>query len=112
MLATMVDQGQKIKKKQQKKHRLKCSKVIPPKTETLTKIKMIQNLIFLGLFLKIFFRAYNFSPHVPVDIIRAFFNPEFVAENFKANKTSQKDHPFYNTVSRKKPHSYYESELF
>ena len=73
---------------------------------------MIQNLIFLDLFLKIFLRAYNFSPHVPVDIIRVFFNPEFVAENLKANKTSQKDHPFYNTVSLKKAHSYYESELF
>ena len=84
MSATMVDQGQKSKKK--KKHRLKRPKVIPPKTETLTKIKMIQNLIFLGLFLKIFFRAYNFSPHVPVDIIRVFFVPEFVAENLKGNK--------------------------
>ena len=47
---------------------------------------MIQNLIFAILFLKMFFRAYNFSPHVPVDIIRVFFVPEFVAENLKANK--------------------------
>ena len=48
---------------------------------------MIQNLIFVILFLKIFFRAYNLSAHVPVDIIRVFFIPEFVAENLKANKS-------------------------
>ena len=47
---------------------------------------MIQNLIFVILFLKILFRAYNFSPHVPMDIIRVFFIPDFVAENLKANK--------------------------
>ena len=41
-------------------------------------------------FLKILFRAYNFSPHVPVDIIRVFFIPEFVAENLKANKNQRK----------------------
>ena len=51
---------------------------------------MIQNLIFAILFLKILFRAYNFSPHVPVDIIRVFFIPEFVAENLKANKNQRK----------------------
>ena len=51
---------------------------------------MIQNLIFAILFLKILFRAYNFSPHVPVDIIRVFFIPEFVAENLKANKNQPK----------------------
>ena len=47
---------------------------------------MIQNLIFVILFLKILFRAYNFSPHVPMDIIGVFFIPDFVAENLKANK--------------------------
>ena len=51
---------------------------------------MIQNLIFVILFLKIFFRACNLSPHVPVDIIRVFFIPEFVAENLKANKNQPK----------------------
>ena len=51
---------------------------------------MIQNLIFVILFLKIFFRAYNLSAHVPVDIIRVFFIPEFVAENLKANKNQRK----------------------
>ena len=47
---------------------------------------MIQNLIFVIIFLKIFFRAYN----VPVDIIRVFFIQEFVAENLKANKNQPK----------------------
>ena len=47
---------------------------------------MIQNLIFVIHFLKILFRAYNFIPHVPVDIIRVFIIPEVVAENLKANK--------------------------
>ena len=51
---------------------------------------MIQNLIFVILFSKIFFRAYNLSPHVPVDIIRVLFIPEFVAENLKANKNQPK----------------------
>ena len=51
---------------------------------------MIQNLIFVILFLKIFFRAYNFSLHVPVDIIRIFFIPGFIAENLKANKNHPK----------------------
>ena len=51
---------------------------------------MIQNLIFVILFLKIFFRAYNFSRHVPVDIIRVLFISEFVAENLKANKNLPK----------------------
>ena len=44
---------------------------------------MIQNLIFVILFLKILF------PHVPVDII-SFFIPEFAAENLKPNKNQPK----------------------
>ena len=51
---------------------------------------MIQSLIPVILFLKILFRAYSFSPHVPVDIIRIFFGPEFIAENLKANKNQRK----------------------
>ena len=51
---------------------------------------MIQILILVILFLKIFLREYNFSPHVPVDIIRVFFIPEFIAENLKANKNQPK----------------------
>ena len=51
---------------------------------------MIQNLVFVILFVKILFRAYNFILHVPVDIIRAFIIPKFVAENLEANKNQQK----------------------
>ena len=51
---------------------------------------MIQNLIFIILFLKILFRACNFIPHVPVDIIRVFIIPEFVVENLKVNKNQRK----------------------
>ena len=47
---------------------------------------MIQNLIFVIIFLKILFRAYNFSSHVSGDTIRVFFTPDFVAENIEANK--------------------------
>ena len=51
---------------------------------------MIQNLIFVILLLKIIFRAYNFSPHVPVDITKVFLIPEFGVENLKANKNQPK----------------------
>ena len=51
---------------------------------------MIQNLIFLILFLKILFRGYNFIPHVPVNNTRVFIFPDFVAENLKANKNHRK----------------------
>ena len=39
-------------------------------------------------------------------VIRVFFVSDFVAESLKANKTSKKDHSFYNTVSLKKPHDF------
>ena len=51
---------------------------------------MIQNLIFVIPFLEILFRECNFIQHVPVDIIRVFIIPEFVAENLKANKSQRK----------------------
>ena len=51
---------------------------------------MIQNLIFVILFLKIFFRMFNFIPPVLVNIIGVFFIPKFVAENLKANKNEPK----------------------
>ena len=51
---------------------------------------MIQNLVFVILFVKILFRTYNFILHVPVDIIRVFIIPKFVAENLEANKNQQK----------------------
>ena len=47
---------------------------------------MIQNLMFIILFLKILFRTYKISPHVLVDIISAFFIPDFLAESLKANE--------------------------
>ena len=50
---------------------------------------MIQNLIFEILFLKILLRAYSLGAHVPVDIIRVYFIPEFVAKNLKANKNQR-----------------------
>ena len=51
---------------------------------------MIKNLIFVILFSKHFFRVYNLSPHVSMDVIRVLFIPEFVAENLKANKNQPK----------------------
>ena len=51
---------------------------------------MIQNLVFVILFVKILFRTYNFILHVPVGIIRVFIIPKFVAENLEANKNQQK----------------------
>ena len=47
---------------------------------------MIQNLIFVILFLKILFPVYNFTPRIPLDIIRGFFIPNSVAESLKAYK--------------------------
>ena len=51
---------------------------------------MIQNLIFVILFLKILFRAYNFSPHVPMDIIRYFLFQILLQKISKPIKTSEK----------------------
>ena len=39
--------------------------------------------------------------NIPVDIIRVFYVPEFVAKNLKVNKNHRKDHSFYNAVSLK-----------
>ena len=47
---------------------------------------MIQNLIFIILFLKMLFREYNFGPHVPVDISEFLFIPDFVVESLKVNE--------------------------
>ena len=62
---------------------------------------MIQNLIFVILFLKILFRACHFSLHVSMDILKVFFIPDFVADISKPIKTSEKHHSFYNKVSLK-----------
>ena len=40
-----------------------------------------------------------------------FPNSSFLVESLKVNKTSKKDHSFYNTISLKKPHSFYEPQL-
>ena len=63
---------------------------------------MIENLIFVIPFLKILFQAYNFSPHVLMDLIRIFLFQIWWQKISKPIKTSEKDHSFYNTVSLKK----------
>ena len=62
---------------------------------------MIQNLIFGILFLKVLFRACNFSPHVLVEIIRVILLQILKQKTSKPIKTSEKDYSFYNTVSLK-----------
>ena len=79
---------------------------------------MIQNLVWIFiLFYFIFFeniilgiQLFYIRSNVPV-VIRVLFISDFLAESLKANKTSKKDHSFYNTVSLKKPHSFYEPQL-
>ena len=61
---------------------------------------MIQNLIFLILFLKIFFQAQNFSSHIPVDIIRVFLFQNLQQKISKPIKTSQKDHSSYSFAQK------------
>ena len=54
---------------------------------------MVQNLIFAILFSKLLFRAqkvFYIRPHVPVDIIRVIFIPDFLAGSLKANKDQRK----------------------
>ena len=75
--------------KLKKKHWLKRPKAVPQKTKLGPNINNSKSHIY-NSFLKIFFRAYNNSPNAPVDIIRVFFIPEFVAENLKANKNQPK----------------------
>ena len=61
-------------------------------------------------------------PHVPVEIIKDFrlifrilrFQINFnfqIFEKSPSQKTSGKDHSFYDTVSLKKPHSLHEPQL-
>ena len=52
--------------------------------------------------MKILFWAYNFIPHVPVDIIRFFFIPEFIAENLKPNKNQRKRSPILQYIFAQK----------
>ena len=76
---------------------------------------MIQNHLFgfFFFFLKKLFPAYNlfiFCSNVHL-VITVFYISDFLAETFKVNKTSKKDHSFYKTVPLKKPHSFYELQL-
>ena len=79
---------------------------------------MIQNLVWIFiLFYFIFFeniilgiQLFYIRSNVPV-VIRVLFISDFLAESLKANKTSKKDHSFYNTISLKKPHSFYEPQF-
>ena len=73
--------------KLKKKHWLKRPKAVPQKLKLGPKYKWFK---ISYLFLKIFFRVYNLSPPVAVDIIRVSFIPEFVAENLKSNKSQPK----------------------
>ena len=63
---------------------------------------MIQNLIFVILFLKILFRVCNFSPHVQINIIRVFLCQILKQKIAEPIKTSEKYHSFYNRVFLKK----------
>ena len=60
---------------------------------------MIQNLLFGYFFFNIILGTQLFYiwSNVPVVII-VFFISDFLAKSLKANKTSKKDHSFYNTV--------------
>ena len=73
---------------------------------------MIQNLLFGFFFENIIsdIQLFYICSIVPV-VIRVFFISDFLVERLNANKTSKKDHSFYNTVSLKKPHSFYEPQL-
>ena len=74
---------------------------------------MIQNLTFGILFLKTLFRAYRFFIFVHTvqwTLSKLFLISDFLTVS-KPTKTSEKDNSFYNTVSLKKPHSFYWSQL-
>ena len=52
---------------------------------------MIQNLMFVILFFENIIsgiQLFYIRPPVPVDVIRVFFIPDFLAESLKANKKS------------------------
>ena len=81
-----------------------------------TKIKKtLANLIFGILFLTILFRTYNAFILVHMfqwTLSDLFFNFQILYQKVsEPTKTSKKDHSFYNTVSLKVPHSFYEPQL-
>ena len=68
---------------------------------------MIQDLIF-GFFFFFFWKSSTFQWTYE----SFFLISNFLAESLKAKaKTSEKDYLFYNTVSLKKRHSFYEPQL-
>ena len=88
--------------KKLKKTMAETSQSSPPENQFRTKVLMIQNLLF-GFF--IFFeniisgiQLFYIRSNVHV-VIRFFFISDFLAESLNANKTSKKNHSFYNTVS-------------
>ena len=76
---------------------------------------MIQNFTFGILFLKLLFRVYNSFIFVQTFQWRSsefLFNFRFFSRKSQTPaKSNGKDHSYYNTVSLKKPHSYYEAQL-
>ena len=64
---------------------------------------MIQNLIFRILFLKYYFEHTSARD-------QNFFLISYFQKVSKPTRTCEKNHSFYNTVSLKKPHSFYEPQ--
>ena len=89
----MFDRRRKIKKKH--------PKAVPQKRNLDQNINDSKCHI-CNFFLKILHRAYNFIPHVPVDIIRFCFIPEFIAENLKPNKNQRKRSPILQYIFAQK----------
>ena len=76
---------------------------------------MIQNLTLGIIFLKTLFWPYKFFIFLHTfqwTLSELFSISDFLTESLKANKTSEKDHSFYNTVSLKKTSLLSESQLF
>ena len=77
------------------------------------KKKKDPNLMFGILFLKIFFRAYNFFIFVLTFQWKSseFFLFQAFQRVSKPTRINEKHHSFHNTVSLKKTHSFYASQL-
>ena len=77
--------------------------------------KTLANLIFGILFLTILFRTYNVFILVHMfqwTLSDLFFNFQILYQKVsEPTETSKTDHSFYNTVSLKKLHSFYEPQL-
>ena len=75
-----------------------------------TKTKLQHKCFFVNI-VKIFKKTF-FTEHLRTTacVISCRFQI-FLVENLKVNKNYQKNHSFYNSVSLKKPHSFYEPQL-